>query len=95
MRYAPTVLSNLQGKRGARSQCRRYLRRDAQDAAAVNIIVRNQPAIVVTPLGALRIDEGSFMEQGMSQGLNISLKHKEDMAPRVIEEGTAPGFDAL
>jgi ferredoxin-type protein NapF len=60
-----------------------------------NCPVRNQAAIVVTPLGALRIDEGSIREQGMSQGLNISLKHKEDMAPQVIEDGPAPGFDAL
>ncbi len=60
-----------------------------------NCPVRNQAAIVVTPLGALRIDEESFREYGVSQGLNISLKHKEDMAPQVIEDGPAPGFDAL
>jgi len=34
-------------------------------------------------------------EQGESQGLNISIKHKQDMGSQVIEEGTAPGFDAL
>ncbi len=38
--------------------------------------VQNQSAIFVTPLGALRLNEGSFMEMGKSQGLNISLEHK-------------------
>ena len=38
--------------------------------------VQNQSAIIVTPMGALRLNEGSFMEQGKSQGLNISLAHK-------------------
>ena len=38
--------------------------------------VQNQSAIIVIPMGALRLNEGSFMEQGKSQGLNISLAHK-------------------
>jgi len=57
--------------------------------------VRNQAAIIVTPLGALRIDKGSMKEQGESQGLKISIKHKEDMGSQVIEDGPPPGFDAL
>ena len=57
--------------------------------------VRNQAAIIVTPLGALRIDKGSIKEQGESQGLKISLKHKEDMESQVIEDGLAPGFDDI
>jgi MauM/NapG family ferredoxin protein len=56
--------------------------------------VRNQAAIIVTSLGALRQDSGSAKELGESQGLNISIRHKEDMGSKVIEDGTAPGFDA-
>jgi ferredoxin len=60
-----------------------------------NCPVRNQAAIIVTPLGALRTDTGSMKEYAESQGLNISLKHKEDMGLQIIEDGPAPGFDAL
>jgi ferredoxin-type protein NapF len=66
--------------------------------------VQNQSAIFVTPMGALRLNEGSFMEQGKSQGLNISLAHKGkkeqsggtgypyESAPGF--EGDAPGFES-
>lgn len=59
--------------------------------------VQNQPAIFVTPMGALRLSEGSYREQGAQQGLDISLKPK-DLAesPFVSEDqlyGSAPGFD--
>ncbi len=57
--------------------------------------VRNQAAIVVTPLGALRESRGSFEEIGKRQELDISLEHKKDMENQGNEEGTAPGFDAL
>jgi MauM/NapG family ferredoxin protein len=58
--------------------------------------VRNQAAVVVTPLGAVREAEGSYEEMGRGQGLDISLTHKKDMEVQVIEEGgLAPGFDAL
>jgi ferredoxin len=57
--------------------------------------VKNQAAIIVTPLGSIRIDEGSVKEHAVSQGLNISLDHKEDKAPQVIEDGPAPGFTEL
>lgn len=64
--------------------------------------VQNQSAIIVTPMGALRLNEGSFMEQGRSQGLNISLAHKGKKekaggdaypydSPQGFE-GEAPGF---
>lgn len=66
--------------------------------------VQNQSAIIVTPMGALRLNKGSFMEQGKSQGLNISLAHKgkkeqaggtgypyeSSQGP----EGDAPGFES-
>jgi NAD-dependent dihydropyrimidine dehydrogenase PreA subunit len=64
--------------------------------------VQNQSAIFVTPMGALRLNEGSFMEQGKSQGLNISLAHKgkkEDAGGMEYPyesqsfEGAAPGFE--
>ncbi len=65
--------------------------------------VQNQSAIIVTPMGALRLNEGSFMEQGKSQGLNISLAHKglkkqaggmgTPNEPAQGSEGEAPGFE--
>lgn len=61
--------------------------------------VQNQSAIIVTPMGALRLNEGSFMEQGKSQGLNISLAHKEkkkqssETGYPYESEGNAPGFE--
>jgi ferredoxin-type protein NapF len=66
--------------------------------------VQNQSAIFVTPMGALRLNEGSFMEQGKSQGLNISLAHKGKKESASGEEylyetsqeheGEAPGFES-
>ena len=64
--------------------------------------VLNQSAIIVTPMGSLRLNNGSFMEQGRQQGLDISLKHKgEKTGPMdgeypygtTSEYGDAPGFD--
>ncbi|MFC1867848.1 4Fe-4S binding protein [Thermodesulfobacteriota bacterium] len=55
--------------------------------------VQNQAAIIVAPMGALRLSEGSFKEQGERQGLKISLKHKEEMDQSTNQEGPAPGFD--
>ncbi len=65
--------------------------------------VQNQSAIYVTPMGALRLNQGSYMQQGRSQGLNISLGHKgkkeqaggmgyHEDATQVME-GDAPGFE--
>jgi formate hydrogenlyase subunit 6/NADH:ubiquinone oxidoreductase subunit I len=66
--------------------------------------VQNQSAIYVTPMGAVRLNKGSFMEYGKSQGLNISLEHKgkKEQAGATgypgesypgIEEGGATGFE--
>lgn len=65
--------------------------------------VQNQSAIYVTPMGAVRLSKGSFMEYGKSQGLNISLEHKGKKEQAGAEdypgesypsnEGDAPGFD--
>lgn len=55
--------------------------------------VQNRSAIVVTPMGALRLKEGSFRRHGEAQGIQISLKHKEDKSVSVTEEGIAPGFE--
>ena len=57
--------------------------------------VQNQSAIFVTPLGALRLNEGSFMEMGKSQGLNISLEHKgkkEQSGGSGYPHESSPGF---
>lgn len=49
---------------------------------AYNCPVKNQADVVVTLLGAIRMDTGSFKEQGERQGLNISLKHKRGYSPQ-------------
>lgn len=63
--------------------------------------VLNQSAIVVTPMGALRLNEGSFIEQGRQKGLDISLAHEDESAgfsgdtfsyPGDTGQGDAPGF---
>lgn len=59
--------------------------------------VQNQSAIFVTPMGAQRLNEGSFMEDGKSQGLNISLGHKgkkEQAGNITYPNESAPGFDS-
>ena len=59
--------------------------------------VQNQPAIFVTPMGALRLSDGSYREQGVQQGLDISLKPKDQTGSTFLPEdqsyGFAPGFD--
>ncbi|MFH1488482.1 MAG: 4Fe-4S binding protein [Pseudomonadota bacterium] len=58
--------------------------------------VQNEAAIVVTPMGALRLAKGSHSEQGRRQGLRLSLKPAADRGPAPKEAapqtGTAPGF---
>ncbi len=58
--------------------------------------VMNRAAIIVTPMGALRLKKGSFRKQGEQQGLNISLRHREDIelpvTPDGLQQGPAPGF---
>ncbi|MCP4750531.1 MAG: 4Fe-4S binding protein [Proteobacteria bacterium] len=60
--------------------------------------VQNQSAIVVTPMGEMRMAEGSYKRHGQALGLQISLakKQKPDQAPPETEydpDGTAPGFE--
>lgn len=60
--------------------------------------VRGTAAIVVTPMAALRLGEGSFMEEGARIGLSISRKgeggHGAYGAPADEEfEGLPPGFE--
>jgi hypothetical protein len=63
--------------------------------------VQNQAAIVVTAMGALRLDRGHYEEAGKSRGLTLSLKPKspapDGQAPSRgdVPEGFAPGFDEL
>lgn len=54
--------------------------------------VQNSSAIIVEPMGALRIDRGSYILHGKSQGLKISLKHKHALDPAPVQDGRAPGF---
>jgi len=59
--------------------------------------VQNQSAIVVTPMGALRLSEGSYVAQGKSQGLNLSIDHKSAYGFQLEDKdggkGFAPGFE--
>lgn len=55
--------------------------------------VKNQSAIVVTAMGALRLRQGSFRRQGEQQGLRISLKHHEAGMQSAIKSELAPGFE--
>jgi polyferredoxin len=56
---------------------------------------QNQSAIVVTPMGALRLKEGRFREYGQRQGLELSLAAGDAVyAPDLADTtpGPAPGF---
>ncbi len=59
--------------------------------------VQNQAAIVVMPMGAIRMSEGSYVSQGKSQGLDLSIRPKaaNDTQPegKVWGKGFAPGFE--
>ena len=61
--------------------------------------VQNRSAIVISPMGELRLAEGSYKEEGEIQGLTIKLKSGSDgydLPPPSGYEGvteTAPGFD--
>lgn len=59
--------------------------------------VQNQSAIVVTPMGGIRMSEGSYVEEGKNQGLNLSIRPKSAYDPRPEGEdwgkGFAPGFE--
>ncbi|MCP4347198.1 MAG: 4Fe-4S dicluster domain-containing protein [Desulfobacterales bacterium] len=60
--------------------------------------VRNQAAIVVTPMGALRLSRGSYEKEGRSRKLELLLKPKDTVhglsTPGMeYPEGSAPGFE--
>ena len=59
--------------------------------------VQNQSAIVVTPMGALRMSEGSYVTQGKGQGLDLSITPKPvyGLQPEGKDwgKGFAPGFE--
>lgn len=66
--------------------------------------VENQAAIRVTPMGEIRLNEGSYREEGIKKGLSLRLKPKTaygapeaagqyESAPGFDGAGTAPGFD--
>jgi len=59
--------------------------------------VQNQSAIEVMPMGALRMSEGSYIAQGKSQGLNLSISHKPEYEAQPEDKdrskGFAPGFE--
>ena len=59
--------------------------------------IQNEAAIVVVPMGELRLREGSYEEHGRSLGLKIALRPAGDYAPLPEGEGgtqpgPAPGF---
>ena len=52
--------------------------------------VRNRAAITVIPMGALRLEQGSFIAHGKSLGLEISLEEATRDSEK-IQPGPAPG----
>jgi ferredoxin len=58
--------------------------------------VQNRAAISVSPMGALRLENGNFLVRGREEGLDLSLKEKgtkSDPAREDTYTGPAPGFD--
>jgi MauM/NapG family ferredoxin protein len=59
--------------------------------------VQNQSAIVVSPMGAIRLAQGSYGEVARRQGLNFTLRQARSFdyptAPQGTAPGRAPGFD--
>jgi ferredoxin len=59
--------------------------------------VQNQSAIVVSPMGAIRLAKGSYLGTAKRQGLNFSLRQAKTFeyppAPKGEKPGRAPGFD--
>jgi ferredoxin len=59
--------------------------------------VQNRAAIVVTPMGALRLNRGSFIREAKARGLTLHLRARGGPpAPDAVPVGTgsaAPGFD--
>ncbi len=68
--------------------------------------VANQSAVRVAPMGEIRLNKGSYQEEGIRNGLSLRLKPKSahgsngaalqfDPAQDFDGSGTAPGFDDL
>jgi MauM/NapG family ferredoxin protein len=59
--------------------------------------VQNQSAIVVSPMGAIRLAKGSYLETAKGQGLNFTLRQARSLEyppiPKGETPGRAPGFD--
>lgn len=59
--------------------------------------VQNESAIQVRPMGALRLMKGSYEQEGMMQGIKISIRPRDQKVQSITAEefsyGTAPGFD--
>jgi ferredoxin len=60
--------------------------------------VQHRAAIVVSPMGALRTNQGAYREAGKQQGLDLRLKAGGPVPPPAAEgDGgridLAPGFD--
>ncbi len=60
-----------------------------------NCPVQNQSAIVITPMNALRLEQGSFKVAGRKAGLKISREEKKEKGYPDSSDATqsAPGFD--
>ena len=57
--------------------------------------VQNQPAILVSPMGEIRLAQGGYEEEAKSRGLNLQLRPGDYTAPSVEggeSAGPAPGF---
>lgn len=61
--------------------------------------VQNQAAIVVTPMDALRINQGSFKKEALRKKFDLRLKppaaYMTPAGPGMKHPGLAPGFEAL
>ncbi|MDM8525301.1 4Fe-4S binding protein [Desulfococcaceae bacterium HSG8] len=55
--------------------------------------VNNQAAIVVTPMGEIRLAGGSYEKEGRGMGLRLQLKTGGYNLPPVEAGGSAPGFE--
>jgi len=58
--------------------------------------VQNQAAIIVIPMGEIRLAKGSYLTEGRRRGLQLTLKPLESVGPAgeipVPDQGPAPGF---
>lgn len=54
--------------------------------------MQNQSAIVLTPMGTLRMSEGYYVTQCKSQGLNLSISPKSEYGPHPEGKDWGKGF---